>query len=143
MLRIPEVRRGINIPEIIPPAVSIEKDFPAGNPSDNLATKINLTKVKPDTRQKGNRTSKVIIMLARKEGVCPGLRKKADKIISITIDIKGLMAKIRFIFFRSDISDLPASEEPAADAMSHEPRKIPVISSNPPVIFIISLIRSN
>ena len=47
---------------------------------------------------------------------------------------------MRLIFLKSLSDDLPAIAAPIADPISHEPRNVPVISSYPPAIFIISLI---
>ena len=55
----------------------------------------------------------------------------------------GLKEKIRFIFGMSFNVDLPANVAPIAEPMSHDPKNEPIISSYPPVIFIISLISSN
>jgi hypothetical protein len=59
VLRIPAVKKDIIIPDAMPPAVSIEKDFPGMKLFPALAIKMSLTKVYPDTRQKGISTRKV------------------------------------------------------------------------------------
>ena len=55
--------------------------------------------------------------------------------------MNGLTEKARLIFLISFIPDLPAMADPIAEAISHDPKNIPVMSSYPPEIFIISLIR--
>jgi hypothetical protein len=85
---------------------------------------------------------RVKIMLTRKEGVSPLSRKSLEKRSIINSETKGVMEKIRLIFRISFRPDLPAMAAPAADVISHEPRKTPAISSYPPVIFIISFTSS-
>ena len=55
----------------------------------------------------------------------------------------GLIEKTRFIFRTSFSVDLPEIDDPIADPISHDPKKEPVISSYPPVTFIISRISKN
>ena len=108
-----------------------------------LADEISLTKVNPETRQKGTSRRNVSSMLTRKEGVSPDSRKSRDNTISRISEMNGLNENARLILPISLSPDLPAIADPIADAISHDPRITPVISSYPPEIFIISLIRSN
>lgn len=130
-------------PDVTPPIVSIEKDFPGLIQPVADAECISLTKVNPDTRQKGNRTTRVSTMLPRKDGVSPVSRKSLDKIIRRNNEIKGLTEKTKLILALLMKSVLPAIAAPDAEAISQEPRKIPVISSYPPVILSTSLRRRN
>jgi hypothetical protein len=131
------------IPAATPPAVSTENDLPGMNSLAERATESSLIKVNPDSRQKGSSTINVKIMLARNEGVSPGLKKNLDMNKRSRIDIKGDSEKIRLIFLKSFIVDLAAIAEPIADPISHDPRNVPDISSYPPEMFIISLNRRN
>ena len=69
------------------------------------------------------------IKLNRKDGVSPVARNSLDKESNKVSDTKGLKEKIRFILLISTRVDLIAREAPIADAMSQEPRNVPVISS--------------
>ena len=79
-------------------------------------------------------------MLTRKDGVSPDSRKSLDKKISKNNEMNGLTEKSRLILLISFRPDFPARAAPAAEAISHDPRNTPVISSYPPEIFINSLI---
>jgi hypothetical protein len=68
-------------------------------------------------------------MLAAKPGVSPDSRKRRDKRIKRKMEIIWLAEKARLIFLISLIPDLPAIADPAAEAMSHDPKKMPVMSS--------------
>jgi hypothetical protein len=130
-------------PAAIPPVVSIENDFPGTKTFAALAMEINLIKVKPDVTQKGINTINVKMMLIKNEGVSPVSNKKTDKRNIRSKEIMGLNEKTRFIFLISLNSDLPANEAPIEEQISHEARYAPVISSYPPAIFSISLIKRN
>ena len=131
------------IPAIIPPIVSIEKDLPGTEPICFFAINISFAKVYPETQQKGSTTIKVKIMLNKNEGVSPGFNNSLAKKIKRNNEIAGLSEKIRLIFLILIIDDLPAIDAPMADPINHDARNVPVISSYPPEIFIISLINSN
>jgi hypothetical protein len=94
-----------------------------------LATFISFINVKPETRQNGNNTRKVNIMDSRRDGVCPGFINSPDRRNIRKRDATGLREKIRFILFMSLSIDLLAIAAPAAEPISHEARKIPVINS--------------
>jgi hypothetical protein len=94
----------------------------------------------PDARQKGISIMKVMTRLFRKSGVSPGPVIILVSVTRSSSDRRGLREKRRLIVRRLLKRDLPASTEPAAEAVSHDPRKTPVISSYPPVRFIISRI---
>jgi hypothetical protein len=79
----------------------------------------------------------------RNDGVSPEFRNNLDRNRSRNNETRGLSEKTRLILLMSVSGDLPAIEEPNADAISQEPRNVPVISSYPPAIFIISLINRN
>jgi hypothetical protein len=125
----PEARDDKIIPAAIPPVVSIEKDLPGLRLFDSLAKPISFIKVNPETRQIGKSSRKVNIMLTSREGVSPVSKKSPDKMISRNRDTKGLIEKIRLILRMSFKDDLAAIAAPEADAISHEPRNIPLISS--------------
>ena len=137
----PEVRTEMIIPAQIPPVVSIEKDFPGTNPFSCLADDNNLTNANPEIRQKGKSKRRVKIRLLRNEGVSPVSRNSLEKRSIRKIETSGLNEKIRLILRISFRADLPANKAPAADVISQEPRKMPVISSYPPEIFNTSLIK--
>ncbi len=79
--------------------------------------------------QKGKRTRKVNIIPTKNEGVSPVFRNNLDRRNINIMETMGLSAKMRLIFPGSFKVDLPAIEAPIADAISHEPRNTPVISS--------------
>src|SRR5664280_3142366 len=114
---------------MIPPAVSIENDFPGTNIFSEPATAINLMNVNPDIRQKGIKTRNVYIIAARNEGVSPGFRYRRDRESINAREITGPIEKYRLIFFMSFSSDFPAIEAPIAEPISHDPKNEPVISS--------------
>ena len=140
MFNKPDVTTEITIPATTPPEVSIENDFPGTKSLVSRAADMSLTNANPDARQKGISTRKVRIIPAKNEGVSPGLKKSLDKTISSTNEMNGVIEKMRLVLFISFIGDLPANEAPIADPINQEPRNVPVISSYPPEIFIISLI---
>jgi len=125
----PEVSSEITIPEAIPPAVSIENDFPGTKPLDDFANDTSLIKVNPDVIQKGASTRNVKIILVRSEGVSPGLTNNLDRANNNRSEMRGLSEKITFIFLISFRDDFDANETPIAEVMSHEARNVPVINS--------------
>ena len=94
-------------------------------------------------RQNGTSKKKVSTMLIRSDGVSPDSRKSLDNMISSDNDTNGLTENARLILLISLRSDLPAIPDPSADAISHDPRNTPVMSSYPPEIFIVSLISNS
>jgi hypothetical protein len=76
--------------------------------------------------------------LTRNEGVSPEFKNILDRKNIKPTDITGLREKMRFILFISVSDELEASFDPKDDAISQEPRKIPVTSSYPPAILSIS-----
>lgn len=120
----------ITIPATMPPAVSIEKDFPGRKPLC-LPASTSLTKVKPEAAQKGNSTSRDRIRLEMNEGVSPGFKHNRESRNRRARVTSGLSTNIRLIFPVSERVDLAASDEPLAEAISHVPRKVPAISSYP------------
>jgi hypothetical protein len=134
----PDVNNEISMPETTPPIVSIEKDFPGAKSFPDLAKEISLTKVNPETMQKGRRTKKVNIRLTSNEGVSPVFKNMRDRKNIIEMEKTGLSENIRFIFFRSISFELAARIAPKEEPISHDPRKMPVTNSYPPAMFSIS-----
>jgi hypothetical protein len=129
VLNNPEVRSDNNIPETIPPVVSIEKDLPGLKPVAERPRFNSLTKANPEIRQKGVKIIRVKNIASRMDGTSPGLRNNFDKRPIRKREIKGHTPKIRLIFLISPREDLFAREAPQDDATSHDPRKTPLISS--------------
>ena len=125
----PWLANEINIPAAIPPDVSTANDLPGLKSFIDEASETSLIKVKPEMKQNGTRTMRVNMMLARYEGVSPGLRKSLESIINKKTDITGPEKNNRLMLRILVMDVFGAIAEPAADAISHDPRNVPAISS--------------